>query len=375
MKFFSPFFGYLLFLKSIKLNNLKKIIFFSESRNYRNYLQNLIKALDEQPEISIIYITSDSNDSEQISKNIKPIYIGSGFFRILLFYFIKCEMVIMTLTDLGNHEIKRSKFCKNYVYLFHSLVSTHKCYTHEAFKNYDIILSNGEYQKKELEHSEKIFNFKKKKIYNTGYLYLEELYKNKNKDLDKDKILFAPSWNNASQNLFDDYAEKIIDKLIEKKYKTILRTHPETAKRSNKNLNKIAKKYSSDNNFELSLDLRNLVSLNETSVLITDNGGIALEYMIVQRKPVLYIDYSEKIHNKFFNKFVLETFEDKIKKEIGTIISVKELDQIDFYLKEAKKNFHKNSYKIDKLSHEFGLIMKNQTQNKKDIIFKLLENN
>ena len=32
----------------------------------------------------------------------------------------------MTLTDLGNHEIKKSKNCKNYLYIFHSLVSTKK---------------------------------------------------------------------------------------------------------------------------------------------------------------------------------------------------------------------------------------------------------
>ena len=85
-------------------------------------------------------------------------------------------MVIMTLTDLDNHEIKKSKFCKNYVYIFHSLASTHKCYTKEAFKNYDIILSNGDYQK-ELEIAEKFLILKK--IFNTGYLYLEELLKEK----------------------------------------------------------------------------------------------------------------------------------------------------------------------------------------------------
>ena len=73
-------------------------------------------------------------------------------------------MVVMTLTDLGNHEIKRSKNCKSYAYLFHSLVSTHKGYTHKAFENYDVILSNGEYQKKEFEIFEKLFNFKKKKF-------------------------------------------------------------------------------------------------------------------------------------------------------------------------------------------------------------------
>jgi len=374
MNFFSSFFGYLSFLKLKKSNNLKKIIFFSESSNYRNYLKDLIKTLDEQSEIKVIYVTSDLNDTEQIS-NVKPIYIGDGFFRTLLFSLINCDMVIMTLTDLDNHEIKRSKFCNNYIYLFHSLVSTHKCYTQKAFKNYDIILGNGEYQKKELEFAEKFFGFKKKKIFNTGYLYLEQLQKNKNEKFNQNKILFAPSWNNSTKNLFDDHAEKIIDKLLEKNFKTILRTHPETTRRSNKNLKKIMKKYSTNDNFEINTNLRNLKALNESSILITDNGGVALEYIIIQRKPVLYVDYSEKIHNEFFDKFKIETFEDRVKKDIGTTISVNEMNKIDYFLEQTKVNFIKNSDKIDKLLSEFGIVTKNQTQNKKDVILKLLSIN
>ena len=55
--------------------------------------------------------------------------------------------MIMTLTDLGIH-FQKSKLCKFYVYFFHAIASTHQIYTNSAFKNYDIILSNGEYQSK-----------------------------------------------------------------------------------------------------------------------------------------------------------------------------------------------------------------------------------
>ena len=148
MNFFSSFLGFLSLKKLLKLNNNKKIVFFSESKNYRNYFINLMKSFEDKENISVIYLTSDIKDNVKISDKIKPVFIGSGFFRILIFMFIKCEMVIMTLTDLDIHEIKKSKNCKNYVYIFHALVSTHKCYTHTAFKNLDVILSNGEYQKR-----------------------------------------------------------------------------------------------------------------------------------------------------------------------------------------------------------------------------------
>tara|TARA_B100002052_G_scaffold241702_1_gene226280 strand:+ start:5729 stop:6850 length:1122 start_codon:yes stop_codon:yes gene_type:complete len=372
MSFFSAFYGYLTFRKLIKKKNNKKIVFFSESKNYRNYLINLIKILDKDSNLSIFYITSDINDFDQISNRIKPIYIGNGFCRILLFSLINCDILIMTLTDLGNHEIKKSRFCKNYVYIFHSLVSTHKCYTHKAFKNYDVILCNGEYQLKELRYCENFFNFNRKKIFNTGYLYLENLVENKSKNLQQNKILFAPSWNKSLKNLFDDYADKIIGSLLEKEYKTILRTHPETINRSKMNLKKIKKKFSNNNNFQLNTDLQNLRPYNESCMLITDNGGIALEYIITQKKPVIYIDYVEKIHNEFFDKLGLHTIEDKFKKEIGTIIRIDQLEKIEFYIQQAKINFSEKINKIDELIAQHGLITKNQSNNSKDAILKIL---
>jgi len=378
MSFFYTLLGFLSYLKLVRSNNNKKIFFFSESKNYRNYLLNLIQILEKENNLSVIYLTSDLNDLEKISNKVIPIYIGTGFFRVLIFTFIKCEMVIMTLTDLGNHEIKRSKNCKNYVYLFHSLVSTHKSYTHRAFENYDVILSNGEYQKRELEICEKLFNFKKKKIFNTGYLYFENLFENKINhvsNIDEKKILIALSWNKNSKNLFDNYAENITKRLIDKKFNVILRTHPETLKRSNRTLKNIKKNFIKFDNFELNTDLTNLRPLNDSSLLITDNGGMALEYFITQKKPVLYINYSDKIHNDFFEKIKLNALEDEFKKDIGTSIEIDQLDKLESFIKEAKENFYQNTEKMNNLILKNELVMKNQVQNAKKVILRLLFNN
>jgi len=378
MSFFYALLGFLSYLKLMRSNNNKKIFFFSESKNYRNYLLNLIQILEKENNLSVIYLTSDLNDLEKISNKVIPIYIGTSFFRVLIFTFIKCEMVIMTLTDLGNHEIKRSKNCKNYVYLFHSLVSTHKSYTHRAFENYDVILSNGEYQKRELEICEKLFNFKKKKIFNTGYLYFENLFENKINhvsNIDEKKILIALSWNKNSKNLFDNYAENITKRLIDKKFNVILRTHPETLKRSNRTLKNIKKNFIKFDNFELNTDLTNLRPLNDSSLLITDNGGMALEYFITQKKPVLYINYSDKIHNDFFEKIKLNALEDEFKKDIGTSIEIDQLDKLESFIKESKENFYQNTEKMNNLILKNELVMKNQAQNAKKVILRLLFNN
>ena len=377
MNFFSSFLGFLSCKELLKSNNNKKIVFFSESKNYRNYFINLMKSFEDKENISVIYLTSDIKDNVKISDKIKPVFIGSGFFRILIFMFIKCEMVIMTLTDLDIHEIKKSKNCKNYVYIFHALVSTHKCYTHTAFKNFDVILSNGEYQKKELRYCEKLFNFKEKKIFNTGYLYLEKLLEDINKNLDaqdNNKILFALSWNKKANNLFDNYAENFLKKLIELDYKVTLRIHPEATNRSQKTISRIRKNLQSYKNFEINTDILNLKPLNESSLLITDDGGIALEYYIIYKKPVLYINYLEKIHNLYFDKIKINTIEKEFKNEIGTSMELDQLENLDYFIKKTKYDFKNKREKISELVDKNELILKDQTLNAKKAILKLIYN-
>ena len=97
--------------------------------------------------------------------------------------------------------------------------STHIIYTKEAFKNYDTIFSNGIYQEEELKKAEKIFNFPKKKIINTGYFYFDYLLQTINhKIVQKNLILFAPSWNYDKNNFFVNHGPRLIQKLLDKNY-------------------------------------------------------------------------------------------------------------------------------------------------------------
>ena len=373
MNIISSFSGYFYFLKKIRLTKNKKVIFYSESKNYRNYFIDLINALSKRDHVTVIYLTSDINDMDLMEQNIKPIFIGSGIFRLLLFAFLKCDMMIMTLTDLGNHEIIKSKNCKNYLYMFHSLVSTHKTYTHNAFKNFDTILTNGEYQKTELEYCENLFNLPKKRIINTGYIYLEKLKKEKKDNTNPKKILFAPSWNKSNKNLFNDYSYEIIDELIDKNFSITLRTHPELIRTANKKITYLKNKYKNNKNFEINLNISDLNVLNDSLILITDNGGIALEYILVQKKPVLFINYMDKIHNNFYDQIKLEALEEKFKKKFGFIMQVSDLKNINLKIKEAIVNFEKNKNEINNFASDNGVVLKNQTINAEKTIVDLLD--
>ena len=62
----------------------------------------------------------------------------------LFFSIVKVDYLFLTLTDLGNHLIKKQKTFEKYVYYFHVAISTFKSYTNTAFDNYDIVLCNKE---------------------------------------------------------------------------------------------------------------------------------------------------------------------------------------------------------------------------------------
>ena len=93
---------------------------------------------------NVIYVTSDLEDLDPIDNDLRPIFIGDNIFRTIFFTTLSCNVMIMSLTDLGNHHLKKSKNCKNYIYIFHSFVSTHKCYAKKAFfeKRFDLVTPN-----------------------------------------------------------------------------------------------------------------------------------------------------------------------------------------------------------------------------------------
>jgi YidC/Oxa1 family membrane protein insertase len=261
--------------------------------------------------------------------------------------------MIMTLTDIGNH-FHKSKYCNNYVYFFHALASTHKIYTHTAFKNYDLIFTNGDYQKKELELSETKFDFPKKEIINSGYFFFDSLRNKANfNKLKKKTIIFAPSWNYNKINLFDDYGLKIIDQLLNSNFKVILRPHPEHFHRSKKTLKKITDLFLKNPGFELDQNSNNLESLEQSEILITDNSAIVFEFLLIFKRPIIYIEYSDKIHNDKIELIPLKTLESEFKENFGNIISINNLTDLSKLCEELSNNNNLSSNKIDSFTNKY----------------------
>ena len=318
--------------------NKKKYILFPESKYYRNHFEKFIEELKQKFDKDLYYLTSDFDDYNFFKTKIKAYYVGSGIIRYLIFYNFNCENLILTLTDIGNH-LPKSKNCNNYIYFFHGLVSSHVIYTKEAFRNYDIVFTNGTYQEKELIKAEKIFNFPKKKIINTGYFYLDYLLQTINHNLvQKNLILFAPSWNYDKKNFFDNQGAKLIEKLLKESFFVILRPHSEHYKRSKETIKKIINQFKGNNNFSFDNSFSNIRSMEKSEILITDNSGAMLEFGLVLNRPCVCFNETKKIHNPDYKDLDIEPFEEIFMRNFVTQLKTSEINNIKKHCDNALKN-------------------------------------
>lgn len=323
-----------------KKTDKKLIVFYSENRNYRNYLISVIENIASEKNFKVVYVSSDEKEKDSFTNNVEIFYVGTGIFRLLFFTLIKCDILITSLSNLNNN-IKVSKNCKRLAYIPHSLCSTHKVYEKNAFEHYDIFFSLGNYQKLELEKAENLYGYKRKKIFNVGYPFIEKIKSQSevydiSKPYKRNNIVLALSWQRNKENLFDNYAEKIVEKLIKRNFFVTLRIHPETLKRSKKNVTSIIKKFGINEKFSINTDLQNMECFKNSEILISDNGGVAMEFVYIFKKPVLFINYKEKIQNQEYKDISDETFEDNFKNNYCRSMNIDSLDEIDLEIQKTR---------------------------------------
>lgn len=331
---------------SFLFKNKFDLIIFSEGAHYQKIYLDILKKLSLK-KIKILYLTIDESEKLFI-ENIKHLYIGDGLLRQLYLSTINAKIFLTTTPDIGNNELSLSKKIDKYFYIFHSAASTHKLYNQNAFDNFDYIMSNGNYQIQELKELEKI-NKSKKKIYlKTGYIYFDYLNSNKSTNLG-DYILIAPSWNYKKNNFTNNISKKLIDTLLLKNYKVIFRPHPEQVKRNKDLISLIQRTYHDNQNFIFDFNASNLGTLNRSKLLITDNSAIAIEFLLIFKKPAIYINYQDKLNNSNHKNVNFDKLEDVVKSKFGYTLEFKQnsFDNIENVIEDAEKKYSKNIINVD----------------------------
>ena len=349
----------------------RRIVFYSEGKNYWVHLEGLIKEVLATSNIPVCYISSGDDDPGLCfeHRNYKTFKIDEGFVRNWLFENIETDVMVMTMPDLHQYQVKRSKHKVHYVYTQHSLVSFHMVYRKGAFDHYDTIFCAGPHHIKEMRAIEEKYNLPKKNLVEHGYARLDAIIEEAKKRPNKDKpdnapkhVLIAPSWG-PKGTIESGIGEKIVDQLIEQGCHVTLRPHPQTVKFARQKIDAILKKYNDHSLFSYEDNVAGQNSLHESDVMISDWSGAALDYAFGLNKPVLFVDVPRKVNNLDYEEIGVEPFESHYRTKIGMLIEVDEMKVRFPKINKNAKNQILPVFNIRK-SNAIGAVALNKLLNK-----------
>jgi YidC/Oxa1 family membrane protein insertase len=314
----------------------KQLVFYSEKSGFYKYFHNIVDEIIKRSDIVIHYVTSDPNDAifNKNEEQISPYYIGEK--RLIpLFMKMDADMVIMTMPDLDNFHIKRSMLRKDieYVYIFHAPLSFIMTIRDKAIDNYDTIFCTGIHQVKEIRESEKLYGLKPKMLVECGYGVIENMRQHfqEKKDIYLNKpiksILIAPTWN--EDNILDSCLDDILENILDKGWKVIVRPHPEYIKRFPLKMKSMIEKFEDriGEYFEIQTDFSSNETVYSADILITDWSWIAYEYSLSTLRPSLFINTKMKVANPNWDELSLTPLNLSLRSQIGIQLEKQEVSK------------------------------------------------
>ena len=311
----------------------RNIVIYSESGQDWHQFSGLIRHLNHNLGCKTCYLTSDKGDPglAYVHENFLGIYLPEGLFRTIFFQVNQSDVFILTMMDLGNLQLKRSLHPAHYIYLFHSMGSTHMVDHENSFDHYDSLFCAGPHQFAEIRKREEIKNLPAKHLFDYGHPRLEEVIErgrvnplNKNEGGAK-TVLIAPTWGDTS--IFNTCGKELIDVLLNAGYQVIMRPHHQSIRQTPDVITALRAHYSAHERFEYFDRMDETDSILRSHILVSDWSAMAMEYAMGLEKPVLFIDVPRRIRNPSWKELEMEPVESSIRRQVGEILSAQSLGE------------------------------------------------
>ena len=241
--------------------------------------------------------------------------------------------MVMTWPELDKYNLKRSVYPVHYVYIFHSINSTHMVYRERAFDSYDTVLCVGPHHMDEIRKTEEAYGLTPKQLVPHGYGRLDSI-EEKASELPPftpspgkaKRVLLAPSWGTGSF-VESGHGEEMVESLLQEGHHVCLRLHPMTVRHHPKLGGTFQKRYGSTTrgSFEYETDMDSQRALHRSDIMVSDWSGAAFEYAFGLKRPVLYVDTPPKVNNPHWRKIDAEPVEAALRSLLGDIIPVDRL--------------------------------------------------
>ena len=291
--------------KSINHDNYKKLVIFSEGKNYYNTFEPLVQLLikKQQP---FVYYTMDIDDPLLLIENdyMNSKYIGSGSLGMFKLNHLSADIVVATTPNIGTlgYPVMRSPKIKKLVHVFHSFGHYAYAWYHKgSLDAYDVVFTTGDYMEPQIRHIEKLRSLQSKEIVVAGVPYLDKMAEkiaiNKKSSSKSKTLLIAPSW--GSKSLLNVYGSDFIAILAEAGFDIIIRPHPQSYKVENEKLEEFKQKLSAYGNVVWDKEVDGSISMLKSDMLISDTSSIRLDYMVLYHKPVITMAMPDVDHKEY----------------------------------------------------------------------------
>ena len=311
----------------------RNIVIYSESGQDWHQFSGLIGYLNQNLDRKTCYVTSDKSDPglSYAHDNFNAIYLPEGLFRTIFFQVNQSDVFVLTMMDLGNLQLKRSLHPVHYVYLFHSMGSTHMVDNEDSFDHYDSLFCAGPHQVAEIRRREEIKNRPAKHLFDYGHPRLEEVielgrvYRKEKHDGDCRTVLIAPTWGDTS--IFNTCGKELIGVLLDAGYQVIMRPHYQSKRKTPRVIAVLRDNYAAHERFEYIDRMDETDSILRSDILVSDWSAMAMEYAMGLEKPVLFIDVPRRIRNPNWKELEIEPVEASIRRQVGEVLSPESLDE------------------------------------------------
>lgn len=313
----------------------RRVVFYSEGSAYWTHLQGLLTRFLEVSDVPVCYFSSDRDDPALAFShpNLRSFLIDEGWVRDWLFENVDTDLVVLTMPDLHQYQLKRSRHDVHYVYVQHSLVSLHMAYRPGAFDHFDTIFCAGPHHVTEIRALEEQRDTRRKNVIEHGYARLDQILAGQ---LDPQQsspgterpthVLIAPSW--GPNGIIERLGNEPVEALLGAGHRVTLRPHPQTVRLNQAEVDSIVQTNQHNPLFEYDDDVSSTSSLLASDVMVSDWSGAALDYAFGLGKPVIFVDTPRKVNNSDYESIDIDPFESSIRSVVGEIVAEDRLAEL-----------------------------------------------
>jgi CDP-Glycerol:Poly(glycerophosphate) glycerophosphotransferase len=316
----------------------RNIVFYSETHQDWHHLQPLIDVLTEKLSRTVCHVTSErAAPLPSVPRPRLHVFrIRSSAVCTWLFQMLRADVMVLTMLDLHNFQLKRSLHPVRYLYVFHSMGSTHMVDHENSYDHYDSLFCTGPHHVAEIRRREELRGLPPKHLFAYGYPRLERLVEvaaaDRRAPAGTITALLAPTW--GEQSILHVCGEPLIATLLGAGIHVILRPHYQTARLAPRLVQGLVARFGADPRFRHVDRMEDSASLLESDLLVCDWSAMAIEYALGLGKPVLFVDVPPRVRNPKYMELGLEPMEMRIRRELGTILPLERLAEAPRHVAE-----------------------------------------